>query len=306
MAALTQVRPFTLFSDEVWGRLTRRSSWRGVFLVLHAWALIAAASAMVAIWPNPLTWVLAVMIVGGRQLGLAILMHEASHGTLHPNRRVNDFVGEYLCAAPVSADLVRYRPYHLTHHRFTQQDEDPDLGLSRPFPTTRASLRRKIIRYLTGQTFFKQRIKPLLKRGAAGQGFIGETAGAQRRFLAAWAVLFLIYWACGAPLEFVTVWLVAFVTWYPLVTRIRNIAEHACTSREPNPYTVARTTKANWLERLFIAPYFVQYHAEHHLFIAVPCYRLPALHAELAQLGMTQGMNIASGYRSVLLDVLVG
>jgi fatty acid desaturase len=290
----------------VWGRLTRRSIWRGVFLVLHAWALIAGATALVMLWPNPVTWVLAVMVTGGRQLGLAILMHEASHFTLHPNRRVNDFLGEYLCAAPVGADLARYRPYHMTHHRFTQQDEDPDLGLSRPFPTTRASLRRKIIRDLTGQTFYKQRVKPLLGQGAAGHAFIGEHGSAQRRFLIAQAVLLALYTAAGAGIWFFGIWVVAFATWYPLITRIRNIAEHACTSRDANPYTVARTTKANWLERLLIAPYNVQYHAEHHLFVAVPCYNLPMLHAELAQRGVTKGMTIASGYRSVLRDVAVG
>lgn len=303
MAALSQVRPFTLFSDEVWGRLTARSNWRGLFLVAHAWALIAGASAMVAIWPNPLTWLLAVMVVGGRQLGLAILMHEASHGTLHPNPRFNFFVGEYLCACPVGADLARYRPYHLTHHRFTQQDEDPDLGLSRPFPTTRASLRRKFIRDLTGQTFYKQRVKPLLGIGGGGSAFVGETGRAQRRFLAATAVIFLIYWACGAAIWFFGVWVVAFATWFPLVTRIRNIAEHACTDRAPDPFTVARTTRANWLERIFIAPYFVQYHAEHHLFIAVPCYRLPNLHGLLAEKDLTSRMNVAPGYLSVMRAV---
>jgi fatty acid desaturase len=307
VAALTQVRPFTLFSDEVWGRLTQRSSWRGIYLVAHAWSLIAAATALVALWPNPLTWLLAVTITGGRQLGLAILMHEAAHGTLHPNPRVNFFLGEYLCAAPVGADLGRYRPYHLQHHRFTQQPEDPDLVLSNPFPTTRASLRRKIIRDLTGQTFYKQRIAPFFRRGPTGimgdRMFVGDTGRAQRRFLTATVAIFAIYWACGAAIWFFAVWVVAFATWFPLVTRIRNIAEHACTDRAPDPFTVARTTRANWLERLFIAPYYVHYHAEHHLFIAVPCYRLPLLHGLLAEQGYTQRMNVAPGYLSVLREV---
>jgi fatty acid desaturase len=205
---------------------------------------------------------------------------------------------------PVGADLGRYRPYHLKHHRFTQQDEDPDLGLSAPFPTTRASLRRKIIRDLTGQTFLKQRILPLLRRGPGGNAFVGETGRAQRRFLAASAVIFAIYWACGAWPWFFGVWVVAFATWFPLVTRLRNIAEHACTSHDADPFTVARTTRANWLERLLIAPYFVHYHAEHHLFIAVPCYRLPELHHLLAERGLTGRMNIAPGYASVLREVV--
>ena len=37
-------------------------------------------------WPNPLTFVLAVMVIGARQLGLAILMHDAAHGLLFANR----------------------------------------------------------------------------------------------------------------------------------------------------------------------------------------------------------------------------
>jgi fatty acid desaturase len=303
MAAIQQVRPFSLFADEQWAALTQRSAWRGIWLVLHAWALIVAASALAALWPNPLTWLIAVMVVGARQLGLAILMHEAAHGTLHPNTAINVFLGEWLCGVPVGADLARYRPYHLKHHRFTQQDEDPDLVLSAPFPTTRASLRRKIIRDLTGQTFFKQRIAPLFRHGTGGNAFVGETGRAQRRWLAGSIAIFLIYWACGAGIWFFGVWVMAFATWFPLVTRLRNIAEHGCTSRTPDPFTVARTTRANWLERLLIAPYFVHYHAEHHLFIAVPCYRLPALHRLLAERGLTERVNVAPGYLSVLREV---
>ena len=82
-----------------------------------------------------------------------------------------------------------------------------------------------------------------------------------------------------------------------------NIAEHGCTDRAPDPFTVARTTRANWLERLFIAPYYVQYHAEHHLFIAVPCYRLPLLHALLSEQGHTKRMKLAPGYLAVLREV---
>jgi fatty acid desaturase len=303
MAALQQVRPFSLFPDETWARLTARASWRGLLMVAHCWAVIAGAIALVAVWPNPLTWIIAVMLVGARQLGLAVLMHEAAHGTLIAGTRLNGLVGAFLCGAPVGADLKRYRPYHLRHHRFTQQDEDPDLGLSDPFPTSAASLRRKIVRDLTGQTFFKQRIAPLLRRESRGQVLAGDSGLAQRQFLVANLVLFLMFWAFGAAIWFFAVWLVAMATWYPLVSRIRNIAEHACTGHEPDPYLVARTTRANWLERLFVAPYYVHFHAEHHLFIAVPCYRLPLLHQLLAGQGLTARMHVAPGYLAVLRRV---
>src|ERR1700753_4258760 len=162
MPAVSRVDPKTVFTPQEWSRLTSRSSWRGMWLVAHAWGAIAASIALVAIWPNPLTWLLAVMIVGTRQLGLAILMHEAAHGGLHSNKVINEFVGQWLCAVPVGADLASYRSYHLQHHRFTQQPEDPDLSLSAPFPITKESYRRKVFRDLTGQTFVKQRL-PLLR-----------------------------------------------------------------------------------------------------------------------------------------------
>ena len=39
----------------------------------------------------------------------------------------------------------------------TQQEDDPDLVLSAPFPITKASYRRKFVRDITGRTGFEQR-----------------------------------------------------------------------------------------------------------------------------------------------------
>ena len=158
MPMVARVDPKTVFTPEEWSLLTSRSSLRGMWLVVHAWGTIAAAIALVALWPNPLTWLIAVMVVGTRQLGLAILMHEAAHGGLHRNKAINEWVGQWLCAVPVGSDLASYRSYHLQHHKFTQQPEDPDLSLSAPFPITKESYTRKAIRDLTGQTFVKQRL----------------------------------------------------------------------------------------------------------------------------------------------------
>ena len=135
MPAVARVDPKAVFSPDEWRALTSRRSLRGMWLVVHAWDTIAAAVALVTLWPNPLTWLIAVMVVGARQLGLAILMHEAAHGGLHTNKAINEWVGQWLCAVPVGADLASYRSYHLQHHKFTQQPEDPDLSLSAPLDT---------------------------------------------------------------------------------------------------------------------------------------------------------------------------
>ena len=101
----------------------------------------------------------------------------------HSNKAVNEWIGQWLCAVPVGADLASYRSYHLQHHKFTQQPEDPDLSLSAPFPITKESYTRKAIRDLTGQTFVKQRLPlflSLFQRPAADERGIARKLCLQR------------------------------------------------------------------------------------------------------------------------------
>src|SRR5258708_31990298 len=112
---------------------------------------------MVAVWHNPPPFGLAVSIIGSRQLGLAILMHDGAHGCLANGEKLNMALSQWLCAYPVFAETKAYRRYHLQHHARTQQEDDPDLILSAPFPITRPSYRRKFWRDISGQTGYAQR-----------------------------------------------------------------------------------------------------------------------------------------------------
>src|SRR5207245_3645499 len=119
---------------------------------------VFAAMALVALGPNILTVLVALVVIGSRQLGLAVVMHEAAHRTLFKSRAWNDWAGNWLAAYPVWTDTAPYRNYHLVHHAKTGTMEDPDLGLVAPFPITPASFRRKVWRDLSGQTGIKQAI----------------------------------------------------------------------------------------------------------------------------------------------------
>lgn len=301
MPAAPRIRPFDLFTPDEWAPFQTRAPWIGPLLVLHCWAVITAAVTAGILWPILIP--LSVAVIGTRQLGLAILMHEAAHGGLSQNRRLNDFLGHWLCAVPVGASLTAYRPYHLAHHKYAQQAEDPDLVLSAPFPVTRASLRRKIIRDLTGQTFFKQRVLFAFqtrrdKETAEGAVVTGRSVTPfllVNTALMAAAILAGVWWAYFA------LWLLPMATWFPMVTRLRNIAEHACVEgSSTDPFRAARTTGAAWWERAFIAPYWVNFHAEHHLFMHVPCWKLPALHRAVRARPQGAGMEVAGGYLAVL------
>ncbi|THD58839.1 fatty acid desaturase family protein [Phenylobacterium sp.] len=306
MAVAARVDPKTYFTPEEWAPLARRSPWKGLALLAHAWLVIGLAMALAVAapsWWKLIAIPLAIVVIGGRQLGIAILMHDAAHAALHPDLKINDWVGNHL----TTGGLLDYRNYHLQHHKFAQQVEDPDLVLSAPFPITRTSLRRKIVRDLTGQTYWKQRWSGLFKRLAERKPdqplwpILKDAVYARRRFLSGMVVTLALTAPFGLWWVWPVLWLVPQATWLPMITRLRNIAEHACVAKnEPDPLRHARTTHANWLERAVIAPYFVNYHCEHHMFMHVPCYNLPRAHRLLKAKGVMGGMLTAPGYLSVL------
>ena len=286
----------------------RSDAW-GAGLVAHAWVVIGSSMALVAFFPNVAIYFLAVMLIGSRQLGLLILMHDGAHGMLTQHRPLNRILSQWLCAYPMIADMDIYRRYHLQHHARTMQDDDPDLALTGHYPISRASLRRKLLRDLTGRTGYAQRREQLTQAlGASDHPWparlthVLQTLGPQ---LGANAVLFALLTAAGHPWFYLTLWVVPLLTWQQLVLRIRNIAEHAVIPDRNDPFKNARTTEASLLERAFIAPYFVNYHVEHHLLMWVPCYRLPLLRHFLIANGYGGAMASAFGYWQVLLAVTV-
>ena len=254
-------------------------------------------------WTNPFTVLLAILIIGTRQLGLFVLSHDGAHYTLFRSRRANDWVSQWLLNRSIlGASIDGYRRYHLKHHRHTQQAEDPDLGLSRPFPITRSSFRRKVIRDLTGQTGVKQYGDMIRSAFADGwqQGLrrLAPNLAINLVFLAGFALV-------GKWYLYFLLWWVPALTWNRFVTRLRNIGEHAAVPDNDDRLRNTRTTLANWLERAFIAPYFVNYHLEHHLVVNAPCYRLPQAHRWLLRKGMADRMEVRTGYRDVLRLALV-
>jgi fatty acid desaturase len=292
-----------LSEDEI-ERMLAISDVRSWATILLDWAIVFASFALVAAWPNPLTVVVALCLIGARQLGLAVCMHEAAHRTLFRSIALNDWAGNWLCAYPIWSDVHPYRGYHLKHHQKTWTKEDPDLGLATPFPITRQSLWRKVGRDLSGRTGWK-------RAGATWRRDMGLSQGRARRLdftgtrnLAGVAVTNAILLAtltlAGHPTLYL-LWVGAWLTTYSLVMRIRSIAEHSMPG-DPvsSPLQNTRTTEARWWERLFIAPNRVNYHLEHHLATAVPHYRLPELHRLLRERGVLDGANVAHGYLEVL------
>jgi fatty acid desaturase len=299
-----RIRARDFLTEDQLVELRRRSTWKGAALIAHAWALILASIALVAWWPNPVTYLLAVAIIGSRQLGLAILMHDGAHGCLSSDEKINLALSQWFCAYPIFAETRAYRRYHLQHHARTQQEDDPDLVLSAPFPITKMSYRRKFLRDITGQTGYQQRKAQLLNALGPVEwtytqraAHFWQTLGPQ---CVANAILFAGLSAAGLWWAYPLLWLVPLLTWMMVITRIRNIAEHAVVPDSDDPLRNTRTTRANFLERLFIAPYYVNYHLEHHLLFYVPCYNLRRVHRILGESRFAGRMEVQPGYAAVL------
>ncbi|KQT31392.1 fatty acid desaturase [Sphingomonas sp. Leaf412] len=278
-----------LTREEV-ARLTRTSNARAWWTVVVNWALIAGAFAMAIRWP--LTIPLAVLVIGGRQLGLGILVHDCAHHALFRTRRLNEQVGHWLAGVPMMTSLAKYRTYHLKHHRHAGTPDDPDIGFVRHYPVTRDSLRRKFARDLTGRTGFRDQAQALKRFDMAEHW----------PWLAFHALLLGACTLAGGWWAY-ALWWVALLFVYPAIVRLRQIGEHGVASDRTSldPRMNTSTTLVGWWERLFIAPNHVSFHLEHHMAAGVPPYRLREMHRLLASRGFYDGHAcIAKGYADVL------
>ncbi|MEO0895045.1 MAG: fatty acid desaturase family protein [Bacteroidota bacterium] len=289
-------------------------AWTGI-LFHYLW--IVAAFAWVHFFPHPLTVVGALFILGGKQLACAILMHDTSHHAVFPHKRTNDIVGQWLGAYPIFNNMLSYRPYHQKHHMTNGLEDDPDLLLTRGYPTSRKSMGRKFFRDLSGQTGIKALSGLIMMQLGYLEynlgGKVERVSQKDRSWKEFWItfrqnllgplvanlILFTILSLLSSPWLYL-LWIGAYLTTFQFCLRVRAMAEHSVVENRTDPYLNTRTTKANPLERLLFAPYHVNYHAEHHMLMGVPPYKLPRMHRLLKERNFYDKGVLAPNYLSVI------
>lgn len=296
-----------LFSRDEIKELTTTSDLHGAWAVGSTWTVIVMTFGTVAYsweylptWGKVLMCALALAILAGRQLAMAILMHDASHHSLFKTKWLNTHLTDWLCARPIWNDVGKYRPYHLKHHAKTSQPDDPDLGLVKKFPITQSSLFRKFFRDLNGQSglkFLAGRVlmdlellewsvsndpKPILRGDRSNLELAKNLLKNSSGMLISNAAIFSALWASGHP-KLYLLWPLAYITPFPLFIRIRAMAEHAGLETSHSALSNTRTTRAGWLARALVAPIHVNYHIEHHLMASVPHQKLARMHQMLRE-----------------------
>ncbi len=303
-----QTRISDFLSREEISQFSQRSNLWGLWCIFSVWLIIGLAFTVMALAIDYLPWYFAVPIVcigtvvlGGRHLALAIVMHEAAHYTLFKSRWMNDVFANWASAKFIWNDVHKFRAHHMVHHANTTASFDPDRPIYEALPVTKKSLIRKFGRDLVGLTgikFFIGRI--LMSAGVLKwSDATGERADTRgwpwHRYVTNfikdfWPTfvtnlgLYLILAVAGHAWLFL-IWIIAYAIPFTVFVRIRAMAEHACLELVPDTLRNTRTTSAGWIARMTVAPIRVNFHMEHHLMASAPYYRLPQLHKLLYSRG---------------------
>ncbi len=85
-----------LLTAEELARVTRKDDLRATYIVLFDWFMVIGLFVLAAAFPNPLTILMTVVLLGSRQMALGVLVHETGHKSFFTSQSVNDLVATSL------------------------------------------------------------------------------------------------------------------------------------------------------------------------------------------------------------------
>lgn len=277
-----EARALTALAREI--RALSEPDWRpAVAAALSEWTVIGLAMASTAWIVHPAWWALMGALIGTRQHGLLILMHDAVHRRMHRDPAVNDLISDVLCAWPLLISTEGYRGGHLQHHTALHTPADPDWQMRHdriewawPKPLWRLvgglllmGMGGGIAAFLRSNGRLKQMGAPMTRQ---------EThPGRQVARLVVTLALPVGALIAGEGPRFLVLWVVPFLTVLPVVVRLRVIAEHYGLPATSTFDTTRDWTAGKLLDWLLV-PWNIRLHLTHHLFAGVPFHRLPQAH----------------------------
>ncbi len=261
--------------------LRKIPSFQNAISVVTCWIQIIAVVIVAVSLNHPLVWITAFLLMGRAHAQIAALMHEAAHRMLFRNRLLNDFVGRWILGFPSFTPIDSYRRGHMAHHRDEFGPNEPDILLYRGYPISRSSLRRKLIRDVTGQTGWK------LNKGLfrATRSTDASTRFQAISIIACQIALIVVCLALGHPWLWLLLWFAPFLTVWRVINRLRAIAEHGGMIKSEDRRNATHTVQQHLLSRFMLVPYWIGWHLAHHVDSGIPMRHLPKYHRALVESG---------------------
>lgn len=298
--------------------LLKPSGFKTWVAIAGDWLAIFLFISLIHFYPNPLTYLISIFMIARYQLALAILMHDGAHGRLFKSPAWNNYVGQIFLASPILFSQDSYRVLHLKHHRDPLEADDPDLSLTGGYPISKKSFVRKLLRDLSGMSYFKFiRYFVYMARKPKKKAEVPFSTKPIRELslkMPIWqvavfallmnAILIAGFYFSGRPGDYFFLWLLPMMTVLQVLLRIRGITEHAGYGPSKDQRLNTRTL-INPFQTYFFAPHYVNYHVEHHVYPNIPCFNLPRVHQLMKERGSLPQANLFTSYRDVLKELIV-
>jgi fatty acid desaturase/SAM-dependent methyltransferase len=268
-------------------------AWRQVLDFGLVWIQILLGISVFVWSPGIATYILAALLISGGQHGLGLVAHEFIHYNVIPgNRKLNDFLGTWLFAAPGGIPFTIFRYRHFQHHRYYSTKRDTktiyriDIRGMKLLPEILKRL--FVFEYFHHVVAVSHSVRRDPDAHTAGPPLIE----ALPPLIITHAILFVALWPIH-PFAYFFLWLAPLLTLQMLFFNLRAITEHqpqrSLSRSSDSRYFLGtagpfvRTVGGNLVERLFLCKINFGYHAEHHLWPEINYQFLPVVHERMIE-----------------------
>ncbi|MGH3939872.1 MAG: fatty acid desaturase [Pseudonocardiaceae bacterium] len=266
---------------------SRLDNWHGPLEVVEHWFWIAfwcAASVLafdnLPLWASIPVYLVAVFFIGGRQRGIAGVLHMATHRAFMANHRIGSVIGAVFGGYPVLQSFTGYRASHLGNHhgRLGDPELDPDYQQYKDNGLCgdnlgRVALRRYLLRVVGPRATASYIIYLLRHRIMTKDERVSE------RWLRMVLLAAVLLWAVlgGWWLWLILLWFVPLVTTQVWIGAVAELMEHfPLIENAPRvDIYMSWNRKCGLLTRFLLGEKDGEgFHLAHHLFPRTPMWRL--------------------------------
>jgi fatty acid desaturase len=271
------------------------------------WSVIAALIALGVTAHNVVVTALCVVLIGTRQMALALLLHEQVH-RLGWRSNYADWIINVFAVFPLFVTTVEdYAKVHLSHHKYCFTKDDPDFlrkaGAEWAFPMRPRQLLGILARDITGMNIVR------LIRGKTAPK---TTEFTRRHPTPKW--LRIGFFVCAATAltlaggwtTFLIYWLLPILTVTQVMVRWIAICEHEYNVENG---TIADTTPLillTWWQKLLAPDLNFGLHAYHHMHPGVSFANLPKVHKIYQREGLVDETAIFRGQGAYIKYLVSG